>query len=888
MKNQVLTSWAVKNILPISFIFSTVSFVNAQNNSKPNILWFVIEDTSPQNIGCYGSSAVHTPNIDKLAKEGIRFNNAYSTGTVCSPSRSTIITGVRTYKSGTGHHRSGYPIPSFIKGFPYYLKQAGYYTSNNPKTDYNTSMEPTIIKNSWNESSTSAGWWKRKPGQPFFAVFNYADSHQSRTMTDPYDTYVKNVLDVLPTNLQVGEKDFVMPPYLADNADMRKEYARMYNGISLADYNIGKTLKRLEDEGLKDSTIIFFYADHGQGMPRIKTNGIGQSYKVPFVIWFPEMYKHLSPFGTGGVVTSEQISFADLAPTVLSLAGIQSPDYFDGRPFLGSLRKAATEYMFVSNDRTDNDLNINRTVIKDSLVYIRNFTPFQPEQRYINYFMISEICQLMYEDYIGNKLTPNQAFVFDKRRPECLFNLGTDKWEMNNLIDDPKYAAEIAKMRAAMEQNILQSKDIMLISEYEYLRLPSNLTPYEYRLTSDYKINEIWEAASLSGFSGEEIKQKQLKLLDHSNRMVRYWAAIGLRSQKNLTSSDLGIMIAHLNDDYSPAKIYLAAAIYESNKSEAAKEIIKQYSLSSDPELSLIVLDNIQNMTSFKDFGDLIATVYANTKGQEGVTKIFSSANVLMYRLKAANFVFSYGTATIPQKVLANFETPLNIESSFGVSFDVTQNPSISDIDKTEHCGRIKRSTSNWYELIDIPCNFSIKTGEVAYVHIMVNYPARPDIILRPNKMGNEINIRAINEYTDFGKWQDLVFVISGGNAGLDVTNLRYIGDSGFQNTPAGFVLNNTNKIGYIDEIIVNSDPSPRSSITSFLPLKVNKDYYLNSFGQSIKYKSISGQPKKVVIFDITGKLLFSAREAEFKFQVPKSGLYIVRVDSGAEKIFVM
>lgn len=545
-----------------ALVFVFLENVAAQTSTKPNILWLVIEDTSPQNIGCYGNSAVNTPNIDKLAAEGVRFTNAYSTGTSCAPSRSTIITGVRTYKMGTGNQRSYYPIPDYIKGFPYCLKQAGYYTSNNYKTDYNTANERDIIKNSWHECSNKAGWWNREPGQPFFSVINFNSSHQSRTMTDPYPAYVKNVLDKLPDDLEVDENEFEMPPYLADNPDMRKEYARMFNSISLADYNIGKEIKRLEDAGLKDSTIIFFYADHGQGMPRIKCNGIGQGYKVPFVVWFPEMYKHLSPFGTGGAVTSEQINFADLSATILSLAGIESPDYFDGRAFLGKYRKPAPKYMFGSCDRTDNGLNVNRAVIKDSLVYVRNFTPFQPEQRYINYFMIGEICQLMYKDFIGNKLPAHQSFVFEKRKPEALYNLGDDKSEMYNLIDNPKYAKDIKEMRLALKQNILQNKDIMLVSEYLYNHLPSETTPYEYRLTSDYNIDEIWKAATLSGFSGKGVKNKQMSLLSHKNELVRYWAAIGLRSQSSLNAKDLKKMEAHLNDSYAPAKIYLAAAIY--------------------------------------------------------------------------------------------------------------------------------------------------------------------------------------------------------------------------------------------------------------------------------------------------------------------------------------
>ena len=170
----------------------------AMAQSRPNILWVVIEDTSPEYIGCYGNEAVHTPHIDSLAATGVRFLNAYSTGTVCSPSRSAIITGVKTYKTGTGHHRSAVPLPEQIKGFPELLRASGYYTSNNSKTDYNTSSANRLIRDSWNESSNTAGWWNRMPGQPFFSVFNFGASHQSRTMTNPFDLYQKQVLDLLP------------------------------------------------------------------------------------------------------------------------------------------------------------------------------------------------------------------------------------------------------------------------------------------------------------------------------------------------------------------------------------------------------------------------------------------------------------------------------------------------------------------------------------------------------------------------------------------------------------------------------------------------------------------------------------------------------------------
>src|SRR6056297_1862034 len=212
------------SLLTILAVFTQCGQKKKQTEElKPNILWVTIEDTSPQFIGCYGNEDARTPVIDNLAEEGVRFTNAFSTGTVCSPSRTAIITGVKTYKAGTGNHRSKYPVPEFIKGFPYYLQQQGYYTTNNVKTDYNVRGEKDFINEAWNESSNQAGWWNRQPGQPFFAVFNYNDSHQSRTMTMTYDWYQENVLDHLLTEEIIGEDEFEMPPFYRDSPEMRKQ-----------------------------------------------------------------------------------------------------------------------------------------------------------------------------------------------------------------------------------------------------------------------------------------------------------------------------------------------------------------------------------------------------------------------------------------------------------------------------------------------------------------------------------------------------------------------------------------------------------------------------------------------------------------------------------------
>lgn len=579
---------------------------------KPNILWVTIEDTSPQFIGCYGNADAHTPVIDKLAEGGVRFTNAFSTGTVCSPSRTAIITGVKTYKTGTGNHRSKYPVPGFIKGFPFYLQQLGYYTTNNVKTDYNVAGEKEFIQEAWNESSAKAGWWNRQPGQPFFAVFNYNDSHQSRTMTETYKWYQKNILENLSAEERIGDNDFEMPPFYRDSPEMRKQFARVYNSIKLTDNKIGELLARLEKDNLKDSTIIFFYADHGEGMPRGKTNGINYGFRVPFVIWFPEMYKHLSPWGTAGIVTDELIDFTDLAPTVISLAGGKIPKHLEGRPYLGNKRKKPVDHLFLSSDRSDNGIDMVRTVTDGKYVYSRNFLPFINEARYIRYMEIGEIKQQMRKDWAENKLNPLQHSLFEPRPAEFLFDIENDLWETKNLADYPEYFPVLEKMRNLLKQEILQSRDVMFLPEYEINQLSVSGTAYEFRLDkTKYPLEEICEAASLAGFRGKETTKKQVELLGSRNNAVRYWAILGLRSQNPGDVKPFSeTIIQSMEDEYPPVAVTASAIVYEMSGSKMAEETLKKFCAHKNLQVSLMAINYLLYTKNREPFVETIREVY--------------------------------------------------------------------------------------------------------------------------------------------------------------------------------------------------------------------------------------------------------------------------------------
>lgn len=624
-----------KNLLILPLFFGSSVFAQ----QKPNILWVTIEDTSPQFIGCYGNKDARTPVIDQLASDGVRFTNAFSTGTVCSPSRSCIITGVKTYKTGTGNHRSNYPVPEFIKGFPYYLQKQGYYTTNNSKTDYNMANAGKFTKEAWNESSGMADWENRNPGQPFFAVYNFMDSHQSRTMTESYSWYQKNVYEKLLEKDRIGDTEFEMPPFYNNSPEMRRQFARVYNSIKLTDNKIGELLVRLEKDHLKDSTIIFFYGDHGEGIPRGKTNGINLGYRVPFVIWFPEMYKHLSPWGTSGVVTNELIDFEDLAPTLISLAGGRVPDYLKGRVLIGKNRSKPANQLILSTDRSDNGIDLVRSVTNGKYMYSRNFMPFMPQIRYIRYMEIGEITQQMRKDLADYKLNPLQRSLFEDRPAEFLFDIEKDIWETKNLSSDPAYKSILEKMRTQMKTEILQSRDVLLLPEYEIGLISEKTTPYEFRMTDkNYPVAQIYNAASLSGFRGKDIAEKQINLLGSSNKIIRYWAILGLRSQNSEILKSYSKQITQtMNDPYPPVAVTASVIAFQQFGDKTAEENLKKQCAYDNMDVALMAINYLLYADNKQPFVETIQTVH-DMKGRN-------------YNVKAACMDFLGSLGLVPNNM---------------------------------------------------------------------------------------------------------------------------------------------------------------------------------------------------------------------------------------------
>jgi arylsulfatase A-like enzyme len=546
----------IRYLITIAGILLMPLIIFAQQ-TKPNIVWITIEDTSPDFIGCYGNTEVKTPNIDALAAEGIRFTNAHSTNTVCSPSRAMIITGVRTAESGCGNHRSALKIPSYVKGFASYVKDAGYFTSNNSKTDYNISNEKLFIQQNWTMQGNKADFTKREnKTQPFFSVFNIDESHQSRTMSNSKEWYEKNVLSQLRPEEIIQPDNLTVPPFYKTNDNNRRNMARLYNSLQAMDKKVGQLIQKIKDEGEWDNTIVFFFGDHGQGMPRFKTNASRLGTQVPFVIRFPEKYKQLIKTSVNNTF-SELVTFEDLAPTIISLACNNiPPSYMKGRIFLGDKKQPTDNVFWGCRDNADEVIDMGRTIIKGDYAYARIYYPHLPVLQREVYFDKSDMVKQMRNDYASGNLDSLQASIFKPRSAEYLFNIKTDKWETVNLALDKKYAALLIEMRKLNQQKIKAYNDIGFVHQTVLAQIDKSDTLLVWK-KKNYNVAKYLPVAEMIGM-GKKYLAKQVSLLSDKDSIKRYWAVVGLRNQEAVDLNNTLIMKAFENEKSDFVKVELA------------------------------------------------------------------------------------------------------------------------------------------------------------------------------------------------------------------------------------------------------------------------------------------------------------------------------------------
>jgi uncharacterized sulfatase len=521
---------------------------------SPNILWITSEDHGPE-MGCYGDKLAVTPNVDALAKRGMMFKFAWSCAPVCAPARTAIITGMYPPSVGGQHMRSMVQLPKYVQFYPFYLQQAGYYTTNNSKQDYNVFKE----NQGWNASSRNAHYRNRPDGKPFFTIFNNTVSHESKIRVRPH-TAITDAAKVR------------VPAYHPDNKETRQDWAQYYDIVTQADAIAGKHLAQLDAAGLTDSTIVFYFGDHGSGMSRGKRWTYNSGLSVPVVVYFPEKWKHLAPkeYATGGK-SDRLVNFVDLAPTVLSIAGVRPPAHMQGHAFAGNHQQAAPKYMFGFRGRMDERNDFIRTVTDGRYHYIRNYNPHFIYGQYVAYNFVTPSTAAWKRDFDKGILGEPQKQFWGLKPTEELYDLQNDPDEVSNLIGSPAVSKKLKELRTTLNEWCLEIRDVGFLPEGEIHSRSNGTTPYEMGHNDKlYPLKRIMTAANWATSKAFNDLPELKKYIDDDDSAVRYWAAVGILNRGAPAVAVSANELKILMDDASPyAQIAAAYAVAKYSEDSA-------------------------------------------------------------------------------------------------------------------------------------------------------------------------------------------------------------------------------------------------------------------------------------------------------------------------------
>lgn len=515
-----------------------------QAAERPNILWITSEDNSPY-LGCYSDTQAETPRLDGLAAEGVRYRNAFANAPVCSSARSTLITGMYATSVGVQHHRSRVQIPAQFELYPVPLRKAGYYCTNNAKTDYNVAN----AGKPWDESSPQAHYKNRRPGQPFLAVFNITSTHES-SVAPKGDK---------PNRLR--PEDVKLPPYHPDTDVIRRDWANYYDQMSKMDAQVGQLLDELEKSGLADDTIVFYHSDHGGGLPRGKRNLHDSGTRVPLIVRFPKRWQHFAPAAPGEWV-DQCVSFVDLPATMFSLCGVPLPQNYEGRSILGESKTPPREYVFLYRGRMDERYDHVRAIRDSQFRYLRNYNPHLACGQHYEYpFKVLPSMRSWYDEFAAGRCDAVQAAYWQPRAAEELYDLASDPFETKNLVGDPKYAERASDMRRKLHQEMIATRDTGFIPEGMFVALAGDKTVYDYVQSEAYPIERILALADKATGRDASYLPDLISALDDPHPVVRYWGAMGCLILQAKASPAQAKLRERLKDPYADVRIAAAQAL---------------------------------------------------------------------------------------------------------------------------------------------------------------------------------------------------------------------------------------------------------------------------------------------------------------------------------------
>jgi arylsulfatase A-like enzyme len=460
---------------------------------------------------------------------------------------------------GIQHHRSKVAIPDRFPLFPQVLRQAGYYCTNNSKTDYNIAGD----RPAWDESSKKAHYRNRKQGQPFFAVFNFTTSHESQVAPKPGKTATRIPPGKIP-----------LPPYHPDTAEIRRDWANYYDQMTQMDHQVGEILQELDQAGLKEETIVFYFSDHGGALPRGKRNIHDSGTRVPLIIRFPAKWSQLAPADPGAWV-EDPVSLVDLPPTLCSLAGIAIPPNFQGKAFLGAAKTPPRDDVFLFRGRMDERYDMVRAIRDRSSLYVRNYNPHRPCGQHYSYpFQVLPSMRSWYGEYVAGRCDPVQSAYWQAKLGEEFYDAESDPFQIRNRVEEPQSKAQVNSLRARLRAEVLSIRDTGFIPEGMLDRLAGNGTIFDYAQSPAYPLDRIVDLADHASDRNPAFINEFVAALEDPHPVIRYWGALGCLILKERAAPARKQLQARLADDWADVRVVAAEAIAYLGEEAAAIQTV--------------------------------------------------------------------------------------------------------------------------------------------------------------------------------------------------------------------------------------------------------------------------------------------------------------------------
>lgn len=587
---------------------------------QPNILWIVSEDNDPF-LGCYGDPNAHTPNLDKLASEGVLYLNAFANAPVCAPSRSTLITGMYASTLGTQNMRSRYPIPHEFTFYCTELRKAGYYCMNPGKTDYNIQGND---KKPWDKGKS---WKDAPPGKPWMLVINSMTTHESCLHnTKVVDEYVKT--------------PFPVPPYHPDTPIIHSNWVEYYHDITKMDAEYGKVLNKLAADGLADDTIVFYYSDHGGILPRSKRFVLDSGLHVPLIIRFGKNVQEFAPAPPGSKI-DRLVAFVDFAPSLLSIAGAEIPKRYQGTAFLGPKAGEPRKIVFGFRNRMDERIDLSYTVRDERYRLVHNYYPHRIYGMHLDYLWKMPATVSWEKEYKAGLCNETQSVFWHEKPTEELYDERNDHYEIHNLIDDPKLAAIAEKLRKALRDQQIENRDAGLMPESQLAAMAKSAGTV-YAGTHDsakYPIERIVDAADVASRRDEASVPKLIELAKDPNETVRYWAAVGCCVRGPAAKETAAAMEALSKDPSAAVRVAADEALVRFGEKEKLQSLIDEMSnAKGDPLLAVNTLEALGDLAR-PAAKEIIARVKAGLPdirmgGENGAGTVERSSKSLVHMLE--------------------------------------------------------------------------------------------------------------------------------------------------------------------------------------------------------------------------------------------------------------